>query len=80
MIFTMEEVNNNINFLDITIPKDEHKISFNIYRKTHCNRHYYFQWLLSSTRRKNSRNKIFGQLSFNIHRKWNKKEKKNMTQ
>jgi hypothetical protein len=43
MIFTMEEVNNNINFLDITISKDEHKISFNIYRKTHCNRHYYFQ-------------------------------------
>ena len=33
MTFTMEEVNNSINFLDITISTDEHKISFNVYRK-----------------------------------------------
>jgi hypothetical protein len=33
MTFTMEEeVNNRINFLDITISKDDHKISFNMYR------------------------------------------------
>jgi len=28
-----EEINNNINFLDITISKVENKISFNVYRK-----------------------------------------------
>ena len=34
MTFTMEEeVNNSINFLDITTYKTNHKISFNIYRK-----------------------------------------------
>jgi len=33
MTFTMEEeVNNRINFLDITIPKVDHKILFNTYR------------------------------------------------
>lgn len=33
MTFTMEEeVNNCINFLDITISIDKHKISFNVYR------------------------------------------------
>ena len=32
--FTMEEeINNSINFLDITIYKTDHNISFNIYRK-----------------------------------------------
>ena len=32
--FTMEEEKNNkINFLDITISKEENNISFNIYRK-----------------------------------------------
>jgi hypothetical protein len=34
MTFVMEEkINNSINFLDITISKDENKISFNAYRK-----------------------------------------------
>ena len=33
MTFTMEEVNNRMNFLDITISKIYHKISFNVYRK-----------------------------------------------
>ena len=33
MTFTMEEVNNITNFLDITISTDEHKILFNVYRK-----------------------------------------------
>jgi hypothetical protein len=35
MIFTMEEeINNNIHFLDITVSKDENKISFKLYRKS----------------------------------------------
>ena len=34
MTFTMqEEINNSINFLDVTISADENKISFNVYRK-----------------------------------------------
>jgi len=35
MTFTMEEeINNNINFLDITISKDENMLSFNAHRKS----------------------------------------------
>ena len=30
---TEEEINNSVNFLDVTSSKDEHKISFNVYRK-----------------------------------------------
>jgi hypothetical protein len=34
MTFTVEEeINNSINFLDITISKDGHKILFIVYRK-----------------------------------------------
>jgi len=33
MHFTMEEVDNGINFLDITNSKVDHKISFDIYKK-----------------------------------------------
>lgn len=35
MTFTMEEeLDNGINFLDVTISKIDHKISFNTYRKS----------------------------------------------
>ena len=56
MAFTMEEVDNSISFIDITISKTEQKISFNIYTKPHCNRHYYPQRLLPPTRTKASSN------------------------
>lgn len=38
MTFIMEEeINNSINFLDITISKDEKMPSYNGYKKTHRN-------------------------------------------
>jgi hypothetical protein len=38
MAFSMEEeINKSVNFLDITVSKDENKISFNVYRKPTAN-------------------------------------------
>jgi hypothetical protein len=60
--FTMEtELDNQINFLDITIHRDAKKIHLQHIQETHCNRHHHPIHILPPARTQTGRNTVHGQ-------------------